>query len=208
MEQLKIGSRIQQQTVLVTENNPLPPLYIFSTTIDTSIYNDITSVYSWMNIGSTNYDYTFCRVQSSMYVQSVGWSSLTQDEKFVAASNFVVDKVYRDEVLTEEQQKSFWDILVDSSYNARLNRWKVAKSYMSYYLTLTESADIAVSTKSLSDDYVIYNIQSLTTDGVDGLFDWITSTNNFSGGNGFNGKPYWSQSHQDNLMNILKEGLY
>ncbi len=101
----------------------------------------------------------------------------------------------------------FWDSLVESSYAARLNRWKAAKSYMSYYLTLTQSADIATTTKSLSDDYVIYNIQSLTTDGVDGLFDWITSTNNFTT-NGFNSKPYWTQTHQDNLMKILKDGLY
>ena len=207
MEQLKIGYRIEQQTVLVGTDNPLPPLYVFGETIDTLIYNDITSVSSWMSIGMSKYDYTFCRVQSSLYVQSIGWSSLTENDKFVAASNFVVDKQYRDEVLTEEKQKMFWDSLVESSYAARLNRWKAAKSYMSYYLTLTQSADIATTTKSLSDDYVIYNIQSLTTDGVDGLFDWITSTNNFTT-NGFNSKPYWTQTHQDHLMKILKDGLY
>lgn len=208
MNLLKIGYRIQQQTVLVGESSSLPPLYIFSETLDTNVYNDITSVSSWMNYGRINYDYTFCRVQGRLFVEQEGWSGLTQEDKFSAASNFIVDKTYRDEVLTEEQQKSFWDILVDSSYNSRLNRWKSAKSYMSYYLTLTESADIAVSTKTLSEDFVTYNIQSLTTDGVNGLFDWITSTNNYSSGNGFNGKPYWSQTHQDNLMKILKDGIY
>ncbi len=208
MNLLKIGYRIQQQTVLAGESSSLPPLYIFSETLDTNVYNDITSVSSWMNYGRINYDYTFCRVQGKLFVDQEGWSGLTQEDKFSAASNFIVDKTYRDEVLTEEQQKSFWDILVDSSYNSRLNRWKSAKSYMSYYLTLTESADIAVSTKTLSEDFVTYNIQSLTTDGVNGLFDWITSTNNYSSGNGFNGKPYWSQTHQDNLMKILKDGIY
>jgi hypothetical protein len=208
MNLLKIGYRIQQQTVLAGESSSLPPLYIFSETLDTNVYNDITSVSSWMNYGRINYDYTFCRVQGRLFVEQEGWSGLTQEDKFSAASNFIVDKTYRDEVLTEEQQKSFWDILVDSSYNSRLNRWKSAKSYMSYYLTLTESADIAVSTKTLSEDFVTYNIQSLTTDGVNGLFDWITSTNNYSSGNGFNGKPYWSQTHQDNLMKILKDGIY
>jgi hypothetical protein len=208
MNLLKIGYRIQQQTVLAGESSSLPPLYIFSETLDTNVYNDITSISSWMNYGRINYDYTFCRVQGKLFVDQEGWSGLTQEDKFSAASNFIVDKTYRDEVLTEEQQKSFWDILVDSSYNSRLNRWKSAKSYMSYYLTLTESADIAVSTKTLSEDFVTYNIQSLTTDGVNGLFDWITSTNNYSSGNGFNGKPYWSQTHQDNLMKILKDGIY
>lgn len=208
MEQLKIGYRIEEQTTLVGEGSSLPSLYEFGQTVRTNLYYDVTSVSSWMNIGISNYDYTFCRNQARMYVESIGWSGLSQDDKVVAASIFVVGKTERDEVLTEEQQKILWSVLVDASYNARLSRWKAAKSYMSYYLNLIDSADIAMSTKSLSDEYVTYNIQSLMTDGVNGLFDWITSTNNYQYGGGFNSKTYWSQTHQDNLMNILKEGLY
>ena len=208
MEQLRIGYRIEEQTTLEGEGSTLPSLYVFNISIDTNVYYDITSVSSWMSVGISKYDYTFCRNQSRLYVESIGWSGLSQDEKVVAASIFVVGKTERDEVLTEDQQKTFWGVLVDASYNARLSRWKAAKSYMSYYLSLTDSADIAMSTKSLSDEYVTYNIQSLMTDGVNGLFDWITSTNNYQYGGGFNSKTYWSQTHQDNLMDILKEGLY
>lgn len=208
MEQLKIGQRIEEQIMLVGDGSSLPPLYVFGASIDTNIYYDITSVSSWMSIGIITYDYSFCRNQVRMLVDSIGWSGLSQDEKFITASIFVVGKTERDEVLTEEQQKILWGNLVEASYNSRLSRWKAAKSYMSYYLSLSDSADIAMSTKSLSDEYVTYNIQSLTTDGVNGLFDWITNTNNYQYGGGFNSKTYWSQTHQDNLMNILKEGLY
>jgi hypothetical protein len=51
---LKIGKRIQKQTVL---NETLPELYVFSGSLDTNIYNDITSNKNWIKIGVNHYDY-------------------------------------------------------------------------------------------------------------------------------------------------------
>jgi len=208
MEQLKIGEIKEKQTRIFSEGENVYPLYVFSGSIDETLYYDITSVNNWMTIAMSYYDYSFCRNQSKLFLDTTTWSALTQSDKISAASTFIVDKTLRNEVLTEEQQKSYWDSLVEFSYRSRERRWKSAKGYISYYLNVIDSSDMATATKELSDNYLLYNIQTISIDGVNGLFDWITSTNNYSGGNGFNSKSYWTQEHQDNLMKILKDGIY
>ena len=205
MELLRIGEITIKPTKL---NNTGVPYYSFSGTLDTNIYTDVTSNKNWMTIGKGHYDYIFCREQIMGWTASIGFSGLTQEEKEIASMTFSVSKSDRNSVHTEEQQMKFWEDLVFNSQDTREKRWKAAKSYISYFLTPPASWDIAQSTNELSNDYIIYGIRENSTDGIDGLFDWINSTSSYSGGTGFNGKAYYTDEYRDNLMKILKDGIY
>jgi hypothetical protein len=205
MELLKIGEITVKPTKL---NNTGAPYYSFSGSLDTNIYTDITSNKNWLDIGKTNYDYIFCREQIMGWTAAIGFSGLTQEEKEIASMTFSVSKSDRDSVHTEEEQMQFWQTLVSYSQSTREKRWKAAKSYISYFLTPPASWDIAQTTDQLSNDYIIYGIREKSTDQIDGLFDWINSTSSYSGGTGFNSKPYYSEEYKDNLIKILKDGIY
>lgn len=201
--------RIGEITIKPTKlNNTGKPYYSFSGTLDTNIYTDITSNKNWMEIGKNYYDFIFCREQVMTWTAINGFSALTQQEKVMASTVFAVDKTNRDQVHTEEEQKLNWNEFVLNSQNAREKRWKAAKGYISYYLTPPDSWDIAQTTDQLSNDYIVYGIKENAVDGIDGLFDWIGNTSSYSGGTGFNGKPYYSDEYRDNLLDILKYGNY
>lgn len=201
--------RIGEITIKPTKlNNTGKPYYSFSGTLDTNIYTDITSNKNWMEIGKNYYDFIFCREQVMTWTAINGFSALTQQEKVIASTVFAVDKTNRDQVHTEEEQKLNWNEFVLNSQNAREKRWKVAKGYISYYLTPPDSWDIAQTTDQLSNDYIVYGIKENAVDGIDGLFDWIGNTSSYSGGTGFNGKSYYSDEYRDSLLDILKYGNY
>ena len=207
MEQLRIGYRIEEQTVLAGEGSTLPSLYEFGKTLRTNLYYDITSNYNWLNIGQTTYDFNFCRNQISILTSTAGWSGLTTEEKKVAAQVFVVDKQQRDEVLTENEQFNFWGDLVRNSQTSRFKRWEAAKNYISYNLSPINASDIGKSTSELCNDYINYNIITLVKDGISGLFDYLKGEGDFVG-SGFPSKAYWTQTLQENLLDILENGNY
>lgn len=184
------------------------PYYVISETLDTELYYDITSNENWLGLGRNYYDYNFCRNQMMMWTATNGFDNLGVSEKFLAVKNFVVGKPQRDSIMSDEEQQECWRELVDFSQKCRQHRWGVAKSYISYFLTAYESYDIANTTNVLSNNYILYNIQSLELDGTDGLFDWIENTGSFSGGTGFNSKSYWTNERGTKLINILKYGIY
>lgn len=207
MEQLKIGEIKIKQTRLVSPDEILPPYYVFSQSIDLNLYDDISSNYNWMNVGSITYDFNFCRNQVSLLTNSVEWSGLTVDEKTIAAQLFVVDKEKRDEVLTEDEQFIFWGELVRNSQNSRYKRWEAAKKYISYNISPSESSDLGKTTSELCNDYINYNIITKDKDGVSGLFDYLKGEGDFLE-LGLSSKPYWTQTLQNNILNILENGIY
>ena len=207
MEQLRIGYRIEDQTVLAGEGSTLPSLYEFGKTLRTNLYYDITSNYNWLNIGQTTYDFNFCRNQISILTSTAGWSGLTTEEKKVAAQVFVVDKPQRDEVLTENEQFNFWGDLVRNSQTSRFKRLEAAKNYISYNLSPINASDLGKSTSELCNDYINYNIITLVKDGISGLFDYLKGEGDFVG-SGFPSKAYWTQTLQENLLDILENGNY
>ena len=207
MEQLRIGYRIEDQTVLAGEGSTLPSLYEFGKTLRTNLYYDITSNYNWLNIGQTTYDFNFCRNQISILTSTAGWSGLTTEEKKVAAQVFVVNKQQRDEVLTENEQFNFWGDLVRNSQTSRFKRLEAAKNYISYNLSPINASDLGKSTSELCNDYINYNIITLVKDGISGLFDYLKGEGDFVG-SGFPSKAYWTQTLQENLLDILENGNY
>ena len=202
---LKIGKRIKEQTVL---NEILPPQYVFSSSLDSNVYNDITSNVNWVGVGKSSHDFLFCRNQIMMWTAVNGFSGLTTEEKQIAAQNFAVGPTERSEVYSDSELKGFWGEFLVNSQRARNYRWNAAKSYISYVLPMADSIDLGKSTTDLSFQYITYGIEDYTSDGVAGLFDWLENTNIYSGGTGFSGKTYWTQEHQDNMMTILRDGIY
>lgn len=201
---LKIGKRIKVQTTL---GEDLPALYNFSSSLDTNVYDDITSNYNWMTLGLSHYDYLFCRNQIMMWTSVNGFSGMTQLEKEIAASNFVVGKSDRDTIFSNTEEQSNWKTFIESSQNARERRWKAAKAYISYVLAPSDGLDIAITTNKLSGEYITYGIEDVASDGVDGLLDWIGNTGSYTE-TGFSSKSYWTQEAQDNMLTILKDGIY
>lgn len=207
MSLIKIGELINKPQKIVSPEAILDPTYVFGETINEELYVDITSNNNLMSIGLYEYDYLFCREQIKLRSASMDVNDPKMADELKCASQFFcVAKSTRDMFYSEEEQEKFWMELIYKTQNTRLERWSKAKSYISYILPSIYSIDLAKSTTALSQDYITYGIESFLTHGVDGLFDWIESTSEFSGGTGFNGKSYWSQIYQDKLISILRIG--
>ena len=202
---LKIG---EIKTVQTTLGEISPPHFVFSGSLDTNIYNDITSNKNWMGVGTKSSDYMFCRNQVTMRTAVIGFSALTTEEQVVAAKHFSVAKTDRDTVLTDSEQQEGWTSLIIKTRDSRQLRWTEAKSYISYTLPMSDSIDLGKSTTTLTNEYIVYGVESYEKSGDDGLFDWIGNTSTFSGGTGYNGKSYWVQADQDKMLEILKDGIY
>ena len=170
-------------------------------------YSDVSSIINWDNYGHRLKDYNFVRDRIKELTDSIGFNNLTLDEKIISAKYFVVGKTDRDEVLTEEEQYGYWDILITESQNSRFNRWGHAKKYISYKLSPINSSDLAKSTSELCNDYINYNIITKVKDGISGLFDYLTGQGDYTA-NGYPSKSYWTQQDQDSLMDILENGNY
>jgi hypothetical protein len=203
---IKIGRRIEKQTTVATSDTVIVPYIVFSGTVNTEIYKDVTSNDSWIDIGTNHYDYLYCRNQIIIRTATIGFSGLTNDlERQVAARNFAVGSTDRLSVYTDTELKSFWSDFILKSEKTRLSRWLLAKDYISYVLPLSDSIDMAKTTNELSNEYVKYGIESLSEDGVDGLYDWVEGTGIYTG-SGFSTKSYWTQGHQDVIIGFLKNG--
>ena len=211
MSLLKIGEIKIKPTKL---NNTGAPYYIFSESLDTDLYDDITSNKNWLGIGNKNYDFMFCRNQIMQwtYVKTVimgqPFSALTQEDQEYAVMVYAVDKPERESVFTQEELLDHWSDFISKASICRGKRWAAAKAKASFELSTADSIDLAKSTNSLSNEYITYGIEEYSADGVDGLFDWIEGTAGFSGGTGFDAKSYHTTGLTQNLMIILRDGIY
>lgn len=169
-------------------------------------YSDISSVYNWYSFGDlTGRDYNFIRNEIMSITNIIGFSNLNDEEKIISASLFVVNKTDRDSVLSDYDQKKYWNILVQNSLDCREKRWSLAKSYISYNILSKDSSDLGSSTSILCNSYINYNITDDITCGTPGLYDFLEGTSIYAN-NGYPNKSYWNQQDQDKIMNILKFG--
>jgi hypothetical protein len=217
MSLLKIGEKknLHNHRIQMDVNAVNEPSYVFSGSVNTDIYNDITSNTSWMSVGKYHYDFLFCRNQVMMWTPNyvnkegqTGWSGLTLEEKQIAAKVFAVGATERSEVYTDSELQAYWGEFLVNSEKARRKRWEAAKSYISYVLPMVDSIDLGKTTTDLSHQYITYGVESYSADGVDGLFDWVENTSSYSGDTGFSGKTYYTTTHKDKMMEILRDGIY
>jgi len=208
---LKIGKR---KTIQTTLGENLGDNYIFSGALDTNLYDDITSNESWITVGQSIYDFMFCRnqVMSWTYVNTVvagqPFSALTQEDQQWAARVYAVEKAERDSIFTQDELLGHWGTFIGNASESRKKRWAAAKSIASFQLPTADSIDLAKSTNSLSNEYITYGVEEYVSDGVDGLFDWVEGTAGFSGGTGFDAKLYHTSGLTQDIMTILRDGIY
>jgi hypothetical protein len=218
MSLLRIGEITTKPTKL---NNTGKPYYIFTgaTFDDNKIepaksYIDITSNKNWITLGLRYYDYLFCRnqVMSWTYAKTTAigqpFSGLTQEDQEYAAMNFTVGQTERESVYTQSELQQHWNSFIKNANICRKTRWEEAKGYASFNLSTADSIDLAKTTNTLTEEYVTYGIEERSADGVDGLFDWVEDTGSFSGGTGFSSKSYYTTGLTQNIMTILRDGIY
>lgn len=170
-------------------------------------YSDVSSIINWELYGSRVKDYNYVRDRIKFFVDNIGFDNLSYEEKTIAAKYFLVSKSDRDTVMSEIEQKGFWDLLVQYSQETRFKRWESAKMFISYKLNPKDASNLAKSTSDLCVDYINYNIITKVKDGISGLFDYLKGEGDYTT-NGYPSKPYWSQIDQDGLMDILENGNY
>ena len=195
MSYLKIGKYYGE--------DPNLPTYQVKEVLDTN-YLDITSVTHWFTLqDEIGKDYLFCRDGAIGFINgTTGFSGLTQSDKEYSAQNFCVSKTDRDTIYTDVEQEGYWTQFVVNSKEVRNLRWEKSKVFISYRLSLTDSSDLAVSTLDLNQRYVEYGIESLSEDGQDGLFDWISGEGSFVS-NGFPSKSYYTLELKNEILNRL-----
>jgi hypothetical protein len=183
-------------------NNP----WVVSETLQNG-YADISNIESWNTIGFNVKDYLYVRNQINLLLQQIGFNNLSLNEKIIVSQYFLVSKIDRDTVMSEEEQVNYWNILIENSQDCRFKRWETAKKYISYKLLPVDSSDLAKSTSELCADYINYNIITKIKDGISGLFDYLKGEGDYVS-NGYPIKSYWLQQDEDRLMDILENGNY
>jgi hypothetical protein len=178
--------------------------WIVSDTTPTD-YADISSITSWYEIGFGIKDYLYMRARIREFYIDLGFVNLTELEKQIVCQLFIATKLERDTVYPEEYQKEYWNTLVEQSQQCRFTRWEQSKNYISYKLLAIDSSNLANDTSLLCGNYINYNITSIATNNIDGLFDYLQGTGNYTT-NGYPSKNYWTQIDQDTMMSLLQTG--
>jgi UDP-N-acetylglucosamine transferase subunit ALG13 len=109
----KIGKIKIERTTLVQQGETIDDPIVIVETLDTGLYDDITSIENWEKYGSTiTNDMNLVRSEIKALVDSKGWGSMSNNEKKIATKFFVVDKSKRDDIATDDEQKDLADELV------------------------------------------------------------------------------------------------
>lgn len=189
-------------------------------------YENITSISNydkyWMFL---NKDYKFIRVLIINLVASTGYSSLSSNEKYLAAKWFAVDmslplldstisynNIDPDRDFTELSNR--WDI---SSKTARSIRFSKAKAQLLSRLGKSHGFTVLSDLKADNaiDDYVENGRDGIETGSPEGLWDYIQSTVGTSWEHTGLSTKGWTPLDGSTLsnvvttvMNILRDGNY
>lgn len=187
-------------------------------------YQDESSIELWWYLWEQqtniyiNKDYKFVRNEIIVLAATIGWSSLTTEEKTRAACIFAVGKTERDEIYTLDQQIALGLQHHIKSIEARTLR--LAKTQMQLYNRLAKAdwEEVASDASSLLPQYVNQGIEGTVEGDLEGLFDYVdgdarTGTTWDTTG-GFRNKSYSVEGYADcdafadDILDILKNGNY
>lgn len=194
------------------------PLYVFDDVIDDTLYDDITSLVSYDTIYIFYYDIKRTIFYMIEYLNekcplnadgSRNLNNLTEDEIKIACKYFLLDYSIIEQYFTPDEIKENWSVLNLKTKKCRQRRWDALFNYLSLKLEKVQGFDLAftVDKLGLSNNYLMYGLESESIDGVPGLFDYFEGTSIFAQ-NGFPSKPYWTQELQNEIMKIIKDGIY
>ena len=116
----KIGKLKIEPILLVNEGVEVSPNYIITTNLDLGVYNDITSIENWDIYGMLYLgDLMVIRNELTTLINQIGWGNLNGVEKLIGVKYFVVTKEKRDEVLSDDEQMEYGDILFKKNRNTK-----------------------------------------------------------------------------------------
>lgn len=181
-------------------------------------YQDISSIENWAKYGSiTGKDYKFVRHQIMVLAATIGWSSLSADEKLIAAQWFAVDKTSRNEVMTQEEQVAAGVSFHKGAVASRNARTDAAMLVLFNCLEWTDVLEVVddIESSNMLYKYMEYGIEG-TLEGDDpGLFDYMEArTSTPYETTGLAAKSYTTTSGSTlaeivtKVMSILKDGDY
>jgi hypothetical protein len=207
--------------------------YKVSDTVEAG-YVDISSIENWwwfytqnkeQNCRLINKDYKFVRNEIIMATYIIGWANLSDNEKFLAASTFSVDKPCRDEIFTFQEQLQWGLVHHKRSKEARLIRANIAQVEVfnridKIYWPQLEN-DLVLTSGNLINLYTENGREGTLEGDAEGVFDYIDGSNrtgttwsNALIERGFRDKQFpvvgfpSCSEFADELLKILKDGDY
>ena len=100
-----IGEIKVKRTTIVRPGESIDAPIVITETLDTNKYNDITSITNWDEYGLRLSSLDITRGGIKLLYDSIGWGSLTDNEKLICSKFFVSNVVERNTILSEAEQK-------------------------------------------------------------------------------------------------------
>lgn len=101
-----IGKIKVERTTLVESGQQVDAPVVITETLDTNKYNDITSIVNWDGYGLVVSTLDITRDGIKLLYDSIGWNSLTNEEKIICSKFFISSVSERNSVLSVDEQKS------------------------------------------------------------------------------------------------------
>ena len=106
-----IGEIKVKRTTIVGPGESIDAPIVITETLDTNKYNDITSITNWDEYGLRLSSLDITRGGIKLLYDSIGWSSLTDEEKLICSRFFISNVSERNTVLSESEQKENGEII-------------------------------------------------------------------------------------------------
>jgi hypothetical protein len=100
-----IGKIKVARTTIAGPGDQVDDPVVITETLDTNKYNDITSISNWDEYGLRISTLDITRAGIKLLYDSIGWSSLSDDEKKICSKFFVASVIERNSVLSDVEQK-------------------------------------------------------------------------------------------------------
>ena len=194
----KIG-KIKVERTTLTKDGELtnPSIVATESTLDTLIYDDITSIESWNRYGGVLCtDGYQVKTRISEVLDVSGWSGITSDAKDIVIS-YYLKETNKDEATANTEKVVH---LMGKGYTLQQAQGALVKAYANYhlieigacykranseqlfmviakYLTLTDAGDLIKITHKLFDLYKTQGIRGISDGSAgEGLFDFLESS--------------------------------
>lgn len=195
----KIGKLKEERTTMVGYGEVIDPsiIVVSGSTLDTTKYDDITSIESWDKYSTMiTTDYLQTRERIRVMLDDIAWTGCTINEKYIVIKYYLKESLKTSsdsdsekiqflmgEGLSLDESKIFlikaysvYHIKEIDACNKRSNSESLYE-VIAKYLNLTDAADLIKITHKLFDLYKSQAIRGLN-DGTagEGLFDFLEST--------------------------------
>jgi len=124
----------------------------------------------------SQFDYKFIRNEIKKLYTSIGWATLTTNEKVICSKWIIASPAERTQILTIEQQIGLGQLFARDSSYSRLTRSNRAISEVYNRLSYTDAkviVDDVTVVKPLFQNYINFGQEGTLENDNEGLFDYI-----------------------------------